>query len=57
MLSVAKIMITTVVVILYYPIVLTELLWGVWQSSNAAITQPHETNLKKTVNRLLVTQP
>ena len=32
----------TVVVNFYYPVVLTDLLWGVWQSSNAAITQPHE---------------
>ena len=32
----------TVVISLYYSAVLTDLLWGVWQSSNAAITQPHE---------------
>ena len=49
-------MITTVVVNLYYLAVLTDFMWGVWQSSNAAITQPHETNLKKIINWLLVTQ-
>ena len=56
MLSVANTIITTVVVNLYYLIVIPECLWEVWQSSNAAITQSHETNLEKTVSRLLVTQ-
>ena len=43
--SVALTVITTVVVYLYYPAVLTDLLWGVWQSSNTAITQLMKTNL------------
>ena len=50
MLSVAKTIITTVVVRLYNPIVLTELLWGVWQSSDAAVTQPQENSYQVVSN-------